>query len=272
MTTHSSPAPVGTINVSRTARVPFGRLVSVEWRKMLDTRGGFWLLTITGLLLLITIGLTLLVVSLEDAQISANDLSQILTIPLSLLLPVFPILVVTSEWSQRTGLVTFALEPNRLRVLAAKAAAVTLFAIVTIVVAIVLGALTNLAAAALTGNDVQWNLEAGTLVWLVLSQLLYFFMAFGLAMVLLSTPGAIAIFYVVAIMLPFMVYSVLYVIFDWAQDIIPWVDLSFATTPFLDPSVDAGGLDVARLLVACTIWIVIPFAVGARRILRSEPK
>ena len=43
--------------------------------------------------------------------------------PQKFLLPALAILVVTSEWSQRTGLITFTLVPSRRRVLLAKAAA-----------------------------------------------------------------------------------------------------------------------------------------------------
>lgn len=268
----STTTPQMTLDISGTSRVPFSRLTRVEVRKMLDTRGGVWLLIVTGILLLITIGLVLLVVGLEDESISANDLSQILTIPLSLLLPVFPILSVTTEWSQRSGLVTFTLEPHRIRVLLAKLSAVVLLALVTIVLAIVLGAITTVAAAGITGNDVRWELQAETLVLLVVSQLLYFLMAFGLAMVFLNTPAAIAVFYVVALMLPLMVYSFLYAFFDWAQSLIPWIDLQYASAPFLDPNDDASGLDAARLVTATVLWIVIPMAVGARRVLSSEPK
>lgn len=268
----STTAPPMTLDVSGTAPVPFGRLVKVEWRKMFDTRGGFWLLLVTGILLALVVGLVLLVLGLEDESISANDWSQVLTIPLSLLLPVFPILTVTTEWTQRSGLVTFSLEPNRARVLLAKFAAVVLFALATIAVAIVVGAVANLVGAGITGTDVRWELEGSTLLLLVLSQLLYFTMAFGLAMVFLNTPGAIAVFYVVALMLPLMVYSFLYAVFDWAQSLIPWIDLQYAFAPFLDPDESVAGLDVARLLVAIAIWIVTPLAVGLNRVLRSEPK
>ena len=39
---------------------------------------------------------------------------------MGILLPVLGILLVTSEWSQRTAMVTFTLEPSRSRVIAAK--------------------------------------------------------------------------------------------------------------------------------------------------------
>ena len=39
---------------------------------------------------------------------------------MNILLPVLGIMSVTSEWSQRTAMVTFTLEPSRSRFLAAK--------------------------------------------------------------------------------------------------------------------------------------------------------
>ncbi|WP_193612044.1 ABC transporter permease [Nocardioides lijunqiniae] len=273
-TTSPAPAPVPTLDISQTAPVPFSRLVRVEWRKMLDTRGGFWLMIATAILLVITVGLVLLVVALNDdpIEIGANGFSQILTIPLSLLLPVFPILSVTSEWGQRTGLVTFSLEPNRVRVLLAKVTSVVLLALATIVVALVLGALGNVVAAAMDGTDVVWDLELDTLLLTILLQLLYFLMAYAFGTVFLSSPAAIAVFYVVALMLPLLVYSTLYAIFDWAQDIIPWIDLQYAMTPLLDPDDDATTMDGLRILVTVLIWIVTPLVIGTRRVLSSEPK
>ena len=54
--------------------------------------------------------------------------------PQSFLLPVLGILLVTSEWGQRTTLTTFALEPHRGRVIAAKVVAALLFGLAAIVV------------------------------------------------------------------------------------------------------------------------------------------
>ena len=48
--------------------------------------------------------------------------------PAAVLLPVLGILLVTSEWSQRTGLITFALVPVRSRILGAKLIASLLLA------------------------------------------------------------------------------------------------------------------------------------------------
>lgn len=270
MTTAHAPLPP--FDVSGTKPVPFRRLVEVEGRKMLDTRGGLWLMIITAVLIVLTMALTLLIVVLNDFAITASDLSGIMVIPLSLLLPVFAILAVTSEWSQRTALVTFTQEPHRMRVILAKLVMVVVLALSTIAIAIVLGALGNVLYGALSDNDTVWNLETGTFGWTILNQLLYFVMAFAFGMFILSTPGSITIYYIVALLLPLLVYSTLYAIFDWARDVIPWVDINYAMAPFLNPDESAEGMDYVRVAVTIAIWVALPLVLGALRIRRAEVK
>ena len=50
--------------------------------------------------------------------------------PDGILLPVLGVMSVTSEWSQRTAMVTFALEPSRGRVIAAKYVSALVIAVV----------------------------------------------------------------------------------------------------------------------------------------------
>jgi ABC-type transport system involved in multi-copper enzyme maturation permease subunit len=270
--------PPVTLDVSGTPRTPFLRLVQVEWRKMIDTRSGFWLLAITAGLLALVMALIVLVVGLNDFQVDARGISQGMTIPVSLLLPVFAILIVTSEWSQRTALTSFTLEPHRSRVVLAKLVAVATLAVGTIAVAFVLGALTNVLCAAVTGNPLEWNLDGSELFWAVVQQMLYFAMGFALGMLLLNTPGAIAIYYVIALLLPLMVWGTLYAIFDWAKDLLPWVDLGFAIAPLstgADPlgrPVDVEALTYVQTGFTALVWVGVPVALGMWRILRAEVK
>lgn len=260
-----------TIDVSSTPRVSFGRLVSVELRKMWNTRAGFWLLLVTGLLVLLALVIPLLAVAFGDVKLSASAYSQIMTIPVSVLVPVLAITSVTSEWSQRTGLVTFALEPHRMRVIAAKLSAVLILGLITMLLAVAMGALGTVLGAAIGGYDARWNLEAAALGWTLLSQLQYLLMGFAFGLVFLSTPAAIAIYYVVAMLLPFMVYGVLYGFFEWAQDIIPWIDMGYAAGPLMG-GMSADGSDVLRVLVTTVMWVALPLAIGLRRVAQAELK
>lgn len=271
----STATATPTLDISGTERVPFSRLVKVEARKMTDTRAGFWLMLITGVLIVLAMAITLLVVLLNDLEITADTFGQIMTIPLSLLVPVFAITAVTSEWSQRTALTTFALESHRTRVVGAKLVTVVGLALATIALAIVFGAIGNLLYGAMSGNDVVWNIDLSVFAWLVIQQLLFFLMAFAFGMLILNTPGAVAAYYVVALLLPLMVYGILYAIFDWAKDTIPWIDLSYALAPYIgqDPTVgDPTTTSAFQVLSATTLWVVIPMVLGTRRILRAEVK
>lgn len=278
MSTAALPPAQVTLDLDKSPRVPFDRLVKVEWRKMVDTRSGRWLLGITLGLLLLVLAVIVLVVGLNDFQVDARGLAQGFTIPVSLLLPVFAILTVTSEWSQRTALTSFTLEPHRGRIIGAKLVAVSALAITTILATIVLGALTNLLCSAVTGNPLRWELEPGELLWTVISQLAFFAMAFALACLMLSTPGAISVFYVIALLLPLMLWSTLFAIFDWARDVLPWIDINTAITPLVSgtniigEAVTVEAINYVQAVWTLILWVGVPLSVGLWRILRAEVK
>ncbi len=114
-----TPVPA-TLDVSGTASIPFQRLVRVELRKSADTRAGRWLIGITFGLTLIADLLIAIILALKDEAVMYGDLVAGAAFGSSLLLPVLGIMLVTSEWSQRTAMTTFALEPRRTRVVLAK--------------------------------------------------------------------------------------------------------------------------------------------------------
>lgn len=284
-------APQPTLDVSSTPRVPFGRLVGVEWRKMLDTRAGRWLLGITAGLLALVFAVVLLIVVLADASPpTANDWLNILTIPVSMLVPVIAITIVTQEWSQRTAMVTFALESSRLRVVLAKLLAVLALGAVTILLALALGLVGNVLAAAAAGVDPDWNVTAGALFWALATQVLYLFMGFGFGLLLLSSPGALALYYVYVwileggVLIPGIMY-ILWIAFDWGQSILPFLSMRIAMLPFqlgdedarsletdLGATLDTGALGLAHVATSVLIWVGLPLVLGTWRLLRAEVK
>ena len=92
--------------------------------------------------------------------------------PQSLLLPVLGILAVTAEWSQRTGLVTFTLEPSRARTAVAKLVAVVLVGLLAVVVALGVAALGNVAGMVLMDGSGTWNMGAANIRDFFLLQLI----------------------------------------------------------------------------------------------------
>src|SRR3954453_4514956 len=105
-----STAAPSTLDISGTAPVPFTRLVKVELRKTYDTRAGIWLLGIKAFLDAAVMVIALIVVLVHDEEIKLNDFVGIANFISGFLLPVLGIMLVTSEWSQRTGMVTLTLE------------------------------------------------------------------------------------------------------------------------------------------------------------------
>ena len=87
---------------ARIPRVPFARLVRSELRKTYDTRAGMWLLIALALLTLA--GNVLFMIFTDDrSELSMLNFVGFGSFLQALLLPVLGILVVTSEWSQRTA-------------------------------------------------------------------------------------------------------------------------------------------------------------------------
>ncbi len=150
MTTSSAPM---TLDVSQTPRVPFGRLVSVELRKMVDTRAGRWLLISIAALTALVLIIQLWVVLAQDLDVTFDDFAGGANIPMNVLLPVLGIMSVTSEWSQRTAMVTFTLEPSRSRFLAAKYVGTLIMALAAVVVGCVLTIIANVLYGAFSGNE-----------------------------------------------------------------------------------------------------------------------
>ena len=131
-----------------TTGVPFARLVHVELRKMLDTRAGRWLLI--GIGAVIAVALTIMFFN-NGGQHAFGEYLQATTMPMALILPVVGILAVTSEWSQRTGLVTFGLEPRRARVAWAKTVAALLVGVAAFATSLVLAGIAHQGAVTFRG-------------------------------------------------------------------------------------------------------------------------
>ena len=266
--TVSSP----TMDISDTPRVPFARLVSTELRKMTDTRAGRWLLGITVTALVAVMVIALLVAVFNDLMISLDDWIEILPIPISLLLPVIAITAITQEWGQRTGLVTFSLEPRRSRVVLAKFAAVVTFAVLTLLLAVALGVLGNVLFGVFGTLEPSWDLDLTGFGWALFTQIALFVMAFGFGMVFLSTPVAIVVYYVISLLLPLMVYGAVYALVSWGPDVIPWLDLGFAIAPFTTPELPKPDLAEAQLAFTTFVWVILPLLIGMWRIRRGELK
>ena len=241
--------------------IPFTRLFLAELRKLTDTRVSRWLLVAIAAATPIVIAVMLVVAA--PSNLTYDKLVDYTQTPQKLLLPALGILVITSEWSQRTGLVTFTLVPDRRRVLLAKAAAALGLGLVVIVIALAVAAVGNLLGG-LRHGDGSWAFGAQGFGEIILLQLSSLLLGLAFGMLLRSSAAAIAAYYV----LPQM-WTLLFTA-SALKRVAPWVDLNKAQNPLYTHQVTGTGW--LQLLVAASIWIALPLAAGTIQALRGEIK
>jgi len=176
---------------------------------------------------------------------------------------VLGILLVTQEWSQRTAMVTFTLEPHRSRTLAAKVYAALIVGLVAFVIAVGVGAL----ATVVFGGTDPWR-EVGAVDLLKFGILQFSGILQGLAFGLLFLNSAAAI--VTYFVLP-TVFSIVAGVWSVLKDVAAWIDFGTAQGPLFDPGY-LTGKEWAQLAVTGTIWVILPFVAGLWRMLRAEVK
>jgi len=259
MTTLTAPDPT-------TGRAPavgspsMSALTRVELRKSYDTRAGRWLLVVIGLAALAVVLILLLV---DDAPKSFEGFFGFTQLPIGILLPVLGILLVTSEWSQRTAMTTFVLVPRRSRVLVAKVLAAAVLAVLGVVASLVTAALGTVLTPVLSDGDMEWTLSAAQLGQVVLVQVLTVLAGVAFGMLLLSSPLAIVLYFVLPTVFTLLVNLV--AALDWMRD---WLDLSTTTMPMYEGELSGQGW--AQVATSVGLWIVVPMAVGWWRINRTE--
>jgi hypothetical protein len=234
------------------------RLTLVELRKMTDTRAGFWLLVSTAALTVVVAAVSCLVFPDHDSNL-LNFLSVTVQ-PASILMPVVGILLVTSEWSQRTAMITFTLVPQRSRVIAAK----LLAGVALAAIAFGLCMLVGLLATAVAGTDgaATWSLPAALIGQTAVTVVVPMLIGVGFGAVLLASAPAIVLYFALPI--------------AWAAlGAIPalhgaagWLDQTQTMAHMLDQPLSAA--QWARVGTSLALWMALPIVVGRWRVARSD--
>ncbi|WP_193611129.1 ABC transporter permease [Nocardioides lijunqiniae] len=259
-TTTEQPSP--TFDFSETPRVSFSQLVSVELRKTVDTSAGKWL--VSAVLALTAAVIVLYFAIADDDQLVFEEFLGFAASPQGFLLPVLGVLLVTSEWSQRTAIVTFALAPSRTKVIGAKIVAALLMAFLAFAGAIAVAAV---ATAAAGRNDGFSDVTVATFVLFLGLQLLNVLQGVAYGLILLNTPAAIVAFFV----LP-TASSIVFTSVSSLSDLAPWLDITTAQSPLVNGDFSLTGEQLGQIGVTALIWIVLPFVAGWFRVMRAEIK
>jgi hypothetical protein len=247
-------ATPSTAPIAADVRPGLGRLAGVELRKMVDTRAGFWLQLTTAVLTLAIVILFCIFGETED--LIFRDMFALAILPASILLPIIGILLVSSEWSQRTALITFTLVPKRMRVMSAKIAAGLVLGVVVAAIALVVSVVAIIAVGG------AWTM--GPTVFLQICIVLLTAMLTGVAFgaAFLNSAAAVVLYFELPIAfgalgaIPFM---------DSAAD---WIDTTRTTTPLTEGVANA--TEWAQFWVSMGVWLFLPLAVGLYRIAKGE--
>lgn len=264
----ATTAPMS-LDLSGAQPVPMGRLASVELRKALDTRAGRWFaISILGLVLVVQV---IYAFAAPDDAKGFGDFLGIAGAVLGYFMPILIILLVTSEVSQRTGLVTFTLEPRRPRVVVAKFIAGFALAAMVMVLASLIAVAGTLLAIGL-GADSEWSVDGNLLFnGFVLANVIGVLIGFAIATLLMNTPAAIVGYFAYSLILPIAV-GILGAISPGFADVAPWIEFNTAQTPLFMGDFTPTGEEWAQIAVSGTIWLIIPLVLGIGRLLRIEFK
>jgi ABC-2 type transport system permease protein len=239
------------------ARPSMTRLAAVELRKSADTRAGFWLLLVIALLAAAFV--TIQLIWGEPADKSLTPLFRTTIEITAFLLPVLGVLLVTSEWSQRTGLTTFALVPQRERVIGAKVIGGALLALGAVAACLVIATMGN----AIAGDG--WQLSLGAVGRFSLYELINMLLGMAFGLVFLNTAIAIVLSYMVPIAWAILGESI--TALDKPAE---WLDLSRPLATLAEGGM--AGSDWAKLGTATALWIGVLAAIGLIRLRRTELK
>lgn len=250
MSTATLTAPLG----ARDTRPGLARLTTVELRKMTDTRAGFWLLLSTAALTVVAV--VLLAVFGDERDQTLRDFFSVAVAPASILLPIVGILLVSSEWSQRTSVLTFALVPQRSRVLAAKLAA----GVALSLAALQIGLAVALLATAIVGGE--WTLPAWMLGQTALSLATGMIMGVAFGALLLASAPAIVLYFGLPLawtalgFLPFL------------EGAARWLDSARTLTPLTEELMSS--TQWARAGTTLAVWMLLPLVIGFWRVTRGD--
>jgi hypothetical protein len=249
------------------APIPFRTVFGVELRKAFDTRSGFWLLAAIAAAGVIATGAVLAFAS--DSDLTYDNFAAAIGVPMTILLPVVAILAVTGEWSQRAGLTTFTLVPDRARVIRAKLAVTLTIGLASMALALGVGALGNVIGTGLKGVDTTWDLSFSSILYIVGADLIGMRVGFTLGILTRNSAGAIVGYFSYWFVLPTL-SMVLAANQSWFEKAQPWVDFSFNQNRMYDGGFS--GQDWAQFATTGTAWLLLPLAFGLWRVLRAEVK
>src|SRR5699024_938910 len=189
-------------------------------QKMFNTRSGFWLMA--GIVILAVLATAATIIFAPAEGLSYGTFSGAIGTPMAVILPIVAILSVTSEWSQRSALTTFTLVPSRQRIIGAKLLLTVLVGLVSMLIAMGVGALGNIVGPAIAGVETTWDYDLRALSQVVLANEIGMLMGFMLGALFRSSAAAIVGYFVYYMVLP-TISGALAASQEWYADNAGWM-------------------------------------------------
>lgn len=246
----SKPTP------SKPSPITFGSALRVEAHKLLDTRANQ--AVIAGLLALSTcfgIGYA----AIAKTQPPASGVLGAAVGPGNWLLMVLSILLISSEFTRRTAVHTFTLDPKRPRVLSAKALVLLGAAVLVLVLGLAISLLAVWIAPLFGAPRALLDFDASGLA-IVLGSLCFTAMT-GLAWGLLARNAAAPL---VFLLLWPTVSHILGNVSQQAAEVLGWINIEPVWT------MDSSPRSWAMLATSALVWVVLPGALGTVRLMRAD--
>jgi ABC-2 type transport system permease protein len=246
------------------ARAPsLPRLAAIELRKTVDTRAGFWLLASSALLALAVAAVNLVAGHERDQMFGVYF--EWTVGACGVLVPLLGILAVTSEFSQRTALTTFALVPDRSRVIAAKLLAGIALALASVAVCV----LTSLAATALVPvvghGEPTWDVAASGLAAAVLFMAMWMVAGAALGLLVMRSAPAIVLSFLIPVGIAGIAAGV-----PGAERPLRWIDLGTTAGELNAGHPAVSATEWAYLASGVALFVLAPLAIGFVRLHRRE--
>ena len=237
----------------------FTTLLSVELRKLVDTRTGK---ALVGLSILIPLAALIWMLTTGNSIDVSWQSYSVFSGVLGITIPLIALFAMTSEWTQRTALTTFTLSPRRGRVLTAKflSSFAVAMAMLAVVIAMTLGAVAL--GGVITGQTASFDSFGTDVRGLVVMTALQVIMAAGFGALAAQTAVAVAAFLVAPSAWALLATLVLGANAEWLDVFSAYGRLA-SSTPLAE---------LAQTITAITVWVVLPSTIGVVRSLRREVK
>lgn len=228
-------------------------MVLVELRKSVNTRAGKGLLlTALGV---IAIFAMISATTLSGAQIDVAEMLRFAAAPLFILMPTVAMISVTTEWTTRSAMTTFLLNPRRSQVAVSKLLAGWILSIGALIVAAGLCWLIGGLVAAATGSRITFEAGAllGSFTYCLISIVALNLLAMAIGSIVISTALGVAIFFLFTAGIDGLVGLVFpawssYLSFNAGLDAIANISLT--------------GSNALPSVIAVAFWLAVPAVIG----------